>query len=97
MVGGQQTSFGPGLHDESSRRPILQRTGSFDGVCIIHTLWWYENVVESVQKDSTKTDAPKTSVRSSASCAYALLSFVGSIKEKGKLILDGWSTSFKQG
>lgn len=48
MVGGQQTRFGLELHDESSH-PILQRTG-FLMVCIIHTLCWYENVVESVQK-----------------------------------------------
>lgn len=32
MVGGQQTSFGLGLHDESSRCPILQSTGFFDGL-----------------------------------------------------------------
>ena len=49
MVSGQQTTFGPGLHDESSSCPILQRTGFFDGLHY-SMLWWNENVVESVQK-----------------------------------------------
>lgn len=38
MVGGQQTRFGLGLHDESSCCPILQRTSFFDGLCHSYVL-----------------------------------------------------------
>ena len=46
IVGGQQTSFGPGLHDGTDIVPYYKSLL----LCIIHMVHRYQHVVQSVQK-----------------------------------------------